>query len=103
MEERRVNFFLFGQEFSFYSDAPDEEVEGAIALLREELEGTELAARSTIPSSTMLVLGCLQLAARCVRLEGEFARYRASQEKALARIIDRLASEQEENSGKGLS
>jgi cell division protein ZapA len=92
MEERLVSFTLFGQEFSFYSDAPDDEVEGAIALLREELEGTDLAARSTIPSSTMLVLGCLQLAARCVRLEKDFGRYRTDHEQTLGKIIDKIST-----------
>ena len=92
MEERLVSFSLFGQEFSFFSDAPDDEVEGAIALLREELEGTDLAARSTIPSSTMLVLGCLQLAARCVRLESEFRTYRADNEQALGKIIEKIST-----------
>ena len=49
MEERLVSFTLFGQKFSFYSDAPEDEVQGAIAMLRDELEGTDLAARSTVP------------------------------------------------------
>ena len=92
MEERLVSFTLFGQEFSFFSDAPDDEVEGAIALLREELEGTDLAARSTIPSSTMLVLGCLQLAARSVRLETEFRNYRADHEQTFEKIIDKIST-----------
>jgi len=92
MEERLVSFTLFGQEFSFYSDAPDDEVQGAVAMLRDELEGTELAARSTIPSSKMLVLGYLQLAARYVRLDKEFNTFRASQEQSIDKLIDKVAS-----------
>jgi cell division protein ZapA len=92
MEERLVSFTLFGQKFSFYSDAPEDEVEGAIALLRDELEGTDLAARSTVPSSTMLVLGCLRLAARYVNLDKEFKTYRTSQEQSIDKLINKVSS-----------
>ena len=91
MEERLVSFTLFGQQFSFYSDAPEDEVDGAIAMIREELEGTDLAARSTVPSSTMLVLGCLRIAARYVNLEQEHAAFRASQDQSIAHLIDKVS------------
>ena len=92
MEERLVSFNLFGQEFSFYSDAPEDEVQGAIAMLRDELEGTDLAARSTVPSSTMLVLGCLQLAAGYVKLDKEFSSFRTEQELSIDKLINRVSS-----------
>ena len=92
MEDRLVSFNLFGQEFSFYSDAPEDEVQGAIAMLRDELEGTDLAARSTIPSSTMLVLGCLRLAGSYVRLNKEYSSFRTQQEQSVAKLIDKVSS-----------
>ena len=92
MEERLVSFILFGQEFSFYSDAPEDEVQGAIAMLRDELEGTVLAPRSTVPSSTMLVLECLRLAARYVNLDKEFSTFRTSQEQSIDRLINKVSS-----------
>lgn len=92
MEERLVSFTLFGQEFSFYSDAPEDEVEGAVAMLRSELEGTDLAARSTIPSSTMLVLGCLRLAALYVKLDKEYSTFQSDQQRAIAALIDKVSA-----------
>ncbi|RUM37098.1 MAG: hypothetical protein DSY50_01015 [Desulfobulbus sp.] len=91
MEERLVSFTLFGQKFSFYSDAPQEEVDGAVDMLREELEGTDLAARSTVPSSTMLVLGCLRIAARYVKLDQQYNDFRASQGQSIAQLIDKVS------------
>jgi len=91
MEERLVSFTLFGQKFSFYSDASEEEVDGAVAMLREELEGTDLAARSTVPSSTMLVLGCLRIAARYVKLDQEYSSFRTSQDQSIAQLIDKVS------------
>jgi cell division protein ZapA len=92
MEERLVSFTMFGQEFTFYSDAAEDEVQGAIAMLREELEGTDLAVRSTVPSSTMLVLGCLRLAARYVNLDKEFSAFRTDQEQFVDKILNKLSS-----------
>ena len=92
MEERLVSFNLFGQKYSFYSDAPEDEVQGAIAMLRDEFEGSDLAARSTVPSSTMLVLGCLRLAASHVKLDKEFSSFRTKQEVSIEKIIDKVSS-----------
>ncbi|HFQ91014.1 MAG TPA: cell division protein ZapA [Desulfobulbus sp.] len=92
MEERLVRFTMFGQEFTFYSDAPDDEVEEVIALLRAELEDAELDTVSTIPSSKMLVLGCLRIAARYVQLNKEFKAFRRSQGRSIDELIDKMAS-----------
>jgi cell division protein ZapA len=92
MEERLISFNLFGQKFSFYSDAPEDEVEGAITMLRDELEGTDLAERSTVPSSTMLVLGCLRLAAQYVKLDKEYATFRAIESESISGLIEKVST-----------
>ena len=61
MQERRIDFQLFGQEFSFYSDAPDEEIQQVIALLKEEFTSQGKADTKTLPSTRLLVFGCLRL------------------------------------------
>ncbi|CAK8713954.1 MAG: cell division protein ZapA [Candidatus Electronema aureum] len=86
MDERRISVALFGQEFSFYTDAPDEEVQQAVTLLREELELTGLSLNgNAVPSSTMLVLGCLRLVARCVSQENAFSRFQAERKLDIER------------------
>ena len=93
MEERLVSFSLFGQDFSFFSDAPEDEVQEAIALLCEELEGgAGLVTSSTVPSSKVLVLGCLRLAARYVNLEREGDLFRESQREIIDKLIDKVSS-----------
>lgn len=92
MEERLVCFQLFGQEFTFYSSASEAEVEEVVSLLREELEGSELASRSSIPSSKMLVLGCLRMAGRYVQLNGEFERFREKQDRSIDDLINKVSS-----------
>ena len=92
MHDRLVRFQLFGQEFTFYSDASEEEVESVIALLRQEVESGEKLNRSAVPSSKMLVLGCLRMAAKYVQLNREFKEYRLAQEGAIGHLIDKVSS-----------
>jgi len=93
MQDRLVRFHLFGQEYTFYSAAPEEEVNSAIALLRQELETNDTMSRSSVPSSKMLVLGCLRLAAKCVQLNQEYMEFRQVQERSIAHLIDKVSLE----------
>jgi len=90
MEERLVRFTLFGQEFTFFSDATEEEVDAVIALLREELEGGQSYNRSTVPSSKMLVLGCLRITAKYIHLQREYAQYRQAQNEVVSALIEKI-------------
>ena len=69
--ERRVHFELFGQEFSFYTDTTEEDVELIIKMVRSELSEDAPGKRSPLPSNKMLVLGCLKIAARFIQLPPE--------------------------------
>ncbi|HHD64680.1 MAG TPA: cell division protein ZapA [Desulfobulbaceae bacterium] len=91
MEERLVHFALFGQEFTFYSDAPESEVEEVVRILRSELEGSEGEYVSTVPSSKLLVLGCLRIAARYVKVNREFNAYRNRQGRSIDDLIDKMS------------
>ncbi|WP_339137364.1 MAG: hypothetical protein WGN25_04995 [Candidatus Electrothrix sp. GW3-4] len=82
MEERLISFTLYGQEFSFYSDVPDDEVQEAVSILRQELgEPERCGPTATVPSSTLLVLACLRIAARHVSLQRDFDRFYAERKK----------------------
>jgi len=93
--ERRVDFSLFGQEFSFYTDASEEEVELVINMVRSELDEGGQGVRTSLPSSKMLVLVCLKIAARYVLLEKEFEVFRARQDASIDKLINKVSSEME--------
>ena len=95
MQDRLVRFHLFGQEYTFVSDAPEEEVDSIIALLREELDSGEKLSRSAMPSTKMLVLGCLRMTAKYVQLHRQYKEDREAQQAAIERLIGRIASELE--------
>ena len=90
MPDRLIRFQLFGQEFTFFSDAPEGEVEAIIALLRQELDADEKLNKSAVPSSKMLVLGCLRMAAKLVQLQGEYQEYRQSQQRLIEHLISKV-------------
>ena len=90
--ERRVDFSLFGQEFSFYTDASEEEVELVINMVRSELDEGGQGVRTSLPSSKMLVLVCLKIAARYVLLEKEFEVFRARQDASIDKLINKVSS-----------
>ncbi|MDX9835513.1 MAG: cell division protein ZapA, partial [Desulfobulbus sp.] len=85
-----VRFHLFGQEFTFYSDAAEDEVEAIIDLLQQELEGGETVSRSAVPSSKILVLGCLRMTAKYVQLQREFQEHRQTQQRTLANLVEKV-------------
>jgi hypothetical protein len=92
MQERLVRFHLFGQEFTFFSNASEDEVEAVIALLRQELESEDKLSRSSVPSNKMLVLGCLRMAAKYVQLHGEYNLFRQGQESMISHLVDKVSS-----------
>lgn len=91
MEERLVRFALFGQEFMFYSDASESEVDNVVEILRNELEGADGKYISTVPSSQLLVLGCLRIAAKYVKVNREFDAYRNRQGQSIDNLIDKMS------------
>ncbi len=90
--ERLVNFELFGQDFSFYTDASSEDVELIVNMVRSELNEDGTARRNSLPSNKMLVLGCLKIAARYIQLEKEFSTFRSRQDASIDKLINKVSS-----------
>jgi hypothetical protein len=92
MQDRLVRFHLFGQEFTFYSDAPKEEVDSVIALLRQELESDTSLSQTSVPSSKRLVLGCLRMTAKYVQLNQEYKAFRQTHEQMISQMIEKVVA-----------
>jgi hypothetical protein len=94
--ERLVRFELFGQEFSFYTDASETEVDQVINLVRGELAADAQGGRAALPSSKILVLGCLKIAARYVQLTREYEDYRTRQDRSIDKLIHKVSAGMED-------
>jgi cell division protein ZapA len=91
--ERRVQFDLYGQEFSFYTEASEEEVAQVIRIVRTELDEQIHGVRGpSLLSTKMLVLCCLKIAARYVELETEYNRFRNRQDESIDKLINKVSS-----------
>jgi len=91
--ERLVHFTLFGQEFSFYTDASEADIKQILEILRDEFEEDgDHGVRTSVPSTKMFVLGCLRVAARYVQLKREFDCFRDKQDECIDKLIHKVSS-----------
>lgn len=90
--ERKVRFVLFGQEFSFYTDSSQEEVEQVINVVRAELNELNNGASRSLLSTKMMVLCCLKIAARYVQLNKEYNRFKNRQDESIDKLISKVSS-----------
>jgi cell division protein ZapA len=90
--ERLVHFELYGQEFSFYTDASEEDVELIIKMVRTELGENGPERRTSLPSNKILVLCCLKIAARYVELEQDYSTFRSQQDASIDKLINKVSS-----------
>ena len=89
--ERKVIITLFDREFSFYTDAPEEEVTQVISLVRDELQSQTHTGGSALPDSKILILACLRLAARFVEQEKEHQAFKAKQENSIDNLSQKVS------------
>ncbi|MGI6639182.1 MAG: cell division protein ZapA [Desulfobulbus sp.] len=91
MQERPIRFHLFGQEFTFFSDAEDQEVEQVITLLKNEFADNEKVGQN-MPSTTLLVFGCLRMAAKLVQERARQQALEQHRQRAIARMMNKVVS-----------
>lgn len=89
--ERLVRFELLGQEFAFYTAAGEEEMEGILALVREQLEGKD-APKGKVPAGKVAILACLNMASKYVQLKREYERYKSDAETRFARLNQEIST-----------
>jgi len=74
--ERLVKFEVLGQEYPLYTDAPQDEVEEILQLVKEQIEGHSKATASMLPANKVAVLASLNMAGKYVSLKREFDQYK---------------------------
>jgi len=88
--ERLVRFELMGQEYTFYTGAPESEVADVLGLVKELVEENISGASGAIPVSKVAVLVSLNIASRYFELRSEFERYKANTEERMAGLAKRI-------------
>jgi len=72
---RPVKFEVFGQEYSLYTEAPEEDVQEILEMVRVHLKET-CRATNVLPSSKSAILAGLNMAGKYVQLKRDFDNFR---------------------------
>ncbi len=88
---RSVKFEVFGQEYTLYTEAPEEDVQEILQLVRTHLQET-CRATNVLPSSKSVILASLNMAGKYVKLRRDFEAFR----KDVAAETERLRTKVED-------
>ena len=86
--ERLVKFEVLGQEYPLYTDAPEEDIEEILHLVKMQIENLSKSSKSMLPANKVAVLTSLNMAGKYVRLKRDFEQY----EQQMSVLVDRLTS-----------
>jgi len=94
--ERLVRFELIGHEFTFYTGAPEEEVDEIIQMVTDLVEENSTpAAAGSLPVGKIAVLASLNIASKYVQLKRKFKDYKQETDERLARLGQQIGQELE--------
>ncbi len=99
--ERLVRFQLLGQDYSFYTGAPESEVAAILDLVKELVEENMSGPTGTIPVGKVAILASLNMASRYIELKATFDRYRADTEQRIASLTRQIDSGLSPEKGEG--
>ena len=86
--ERTVKFEVCGQEFTLNTDAPEQEVEEILDLVKSQIE--QHAPGPTLLPAKLAVLVSLNMAGQYVKTKKSYERYQRQVEERLAALTVRL-------------
>jgi cell division protein ZapA len=90
--ERLVRFELLGQEYTFYTGAPEDEVADILDLVQGLVKENMSGASGAIPVNKVAVLVSLNIASRYFELKSNFDRYKADTEQRIASLTRQIDS-----------
>ena len=86
--DRLVRFELLGQQFSFYTEASEEEMDAILSLVREQFESDRHMPKGNFPANKIAMMACLKMASKYLQLQKEFETYRNNTEKKSAKLCE---------------
>ena len=87
--ERLVNFEVLGQKYPLYTDAPEEDIEEILHLVKMQIENSSKTSKNMLPANKAAVLTSLNMAGKYVRLKREFEQYK----QQMSKLVERLTAE----------
>ena len=84
--ERLVKFEVLGQEYPLYTDAPEEDIEEILNLVRMQIESQSKSSKSVLPANKVAVLTSLNMAGKYIRMKRDFERYKQEMTERVERL-----------------
>jgi cell division protein ZapA (FtsZ GTPase activity inhibitor) len=91
--ERLVKLEVLGQEYPLYTDAPEEDIEEILHLVKMQIENNSKSSKSFLPVNKIAVLTSLNMAGKYVRLKRDFEQYK----QQMSELVERLTSDIEDS------
>ena len=88
--DRLVKLEVLGQEYQLYTDAPEEDVEEILNLVKSQLEGDKNPSSRVLPDSKLAVLSTLNMAGMYVKMKKEYEQYRQQVEGYTHRLMQKI-------------
>lgn len=89
--ERLVKFVVLGQEYPLYTDAPEEDVQEILQLVRSQIENHSQASKGILPANKIAVLTSLNMAGKYVKLKRDFEEYKNKSNRLADRLTQKIA------------
>jgi len=86
--ERLVKLEVLGQEYPLYTDAPEEDIEEILHLVKMQIERNSKSTKSALPANKVAVLTSLNMAGKYVRMKRDFEQYK----RKMSELVERLTS-----------
>jgi cell division protein ZapA (FtsZ GTPase activity inhibitor) len=86
--ERLVKFEVLGQEYPLYTDAPEEDIEEILHLVKMQIENLSKASKSLLPANKVAVLTSLNMAGKYVGMKRDFEQYK----QQMSKLVEKLTS-----------
>ncbi|MBU0728172.1 MAG: cell division protein ZapA [Proteobacteria bacterium] len=87
--ERLVKFEVLGQEYPLYTDAPEEDVDEILQLVKSQLEDKSHAS-ARLPSHKLAILISLNMAGKYVKLKRDFENFRREVDEDIDRLTKKI-------------
>lgn len=88
--ERLVKFNVLGQEYPLYTDAPEDEVEEILQLVKTQIEKSAQGSPQMLPANKLAVLSSLNVAGKYVKLKKDFEQYKRAVHEASENLVHKI-------------
>lgn len=82
---------VLGQEYPLYTDAPEEDVQEILQLVKGQIENHAKVSKGILPANKIAVLTSLNMAGKYVRLKRDFEEYKNNTNRLADRLTQKIA------------